>query len=195
MTLLKLDDNGRLCLKGAGGIEEPVPARIVLLLLDTSGSMAGTKIEQAKDGAVDFLGSVSVEGCATALAIFGDRAAMVCDPVAESSSLRRKVARLDSGIVGEGTDLAAGLKLAAKFPDLHAVVIVTDGLPNSQSEALSAAEVLKQRGVRILCIGTDDADQAFLAQLATQSDLAIHVEPRFLRASMRDAGSLLLGRG
>ena len=51
MALLRLNDEGRLCLKGA--VENQVPERPlikdVLLLIDTSGSMTGNKLSQAKN--------------------------------------------------------------------------------------------------------------------------------------------------
>jgi len=196
MELLGLNKEGRLCLKSASGAQEVAlkPAmRDVLLLIDTSGSMAGDKIVQARQGAIDFARSATLRGCATALAIFGDRAAMVCDPTVETPAFEKKVNRLEVGIVGGSTDLGAGLTLAAKFPKLNAVVVVTDGQSNSREAALKAAEPLKQRGIEILCIGTDDADQKFLKELATRSDLAIHVEAQNLRTSIGQASQLLLG--
>src|ERR1035438_4088649 len=42
------------------------------------------------------------------------------------------------GLVGTTTNLAAGLLLAEKFPELAAVVIVTDGLSNDNAAALDA---------------------------------------------------------
>ncbi len=197
MALLRLNERGRLCLKGAFGTEEVLrpAASYVLLLIDVSGSMAGNNIVQAKQGAVDFARSATVQGCATALAVFADRAAMVCDPTSDIAAFERKVSRLDVGIVGASTDLAAGLILAAKFTRLNAVVVVTDGQPDSHEAALKAAEPLKQRDIDILCIGTDDADRNFLAKLASRSDLAIHVRPDELRTSLGEASQLLLGPG
>lgn len=198
MALLGLNKEGRLSLKSAAGTEEVQqrsPLKDVLLLIDTSGSMAGDKITQAKQGAVDFARSANVRGCAIALAVFGDRAAMVCDPTVETVAFEKKIRKLGVGIVGGSTNLAAGLDLAGKFSQLNAVVVVTDGQPNSREAALRAAESLKQRHVDILCIGTDDADRSFLAQLATRPDLAIHVEPENLRASIGQASNLLLGSG
>jgi len=142
------------------GLRDPL-LKEVLLLMDTSGSMAGDKILQAKNGASDFFKSASERGYSTGLAVFADRAAMVCDPTVENNAFEIKVAALRIGIVGGGTDLAAGLDLAGKFKTLTAVVVVTDGQPNSPKDALRAAAVLKQNGVEILCIGTDDADKPF----------------------------------
>jgi len=99
--------------------------------------MAGAKIEQAKNGTLDFAQSVIASSCETALAVFADRAAMVCDPTADSGRFAKKIARVDVGLVGGTTNLAAGLVLAGKFQELAAVVVVTDGQSNDNDAALS----------------------------------------------------------
>ncbi len=198
MALLRLNAEGRLCLKTALGSEEvqlQKPMHDVLLLLDTSGSMAGDKITQAKHGAIDFARSANLRGCAIGLAVFGDDAALISEPTVKTASFEKSVRDVEVGMVGGSTNLAAGLELAASFSRLSAVVVVTDGMPNSHSDALRAAEGLKRRGIDILCIGTDDADTAFLAKLATRSDLALHVEPQELRQFIGQASRLLLGAG
>jgi Mg-chelatase subunit ChlD len=192
--LLTLDKTGRLSLR-AHGVETEVQSRRpnALLLIDTSGSMAGGKIEQARNGAMDFAHSAIARGYATAAAIFAERAAMVCDPTVDAAHFTRKIARLDVGLVGGTTDLAAGLILANKFPELAVVVIVTDGA-TPQEPALRVATVLKDKGVEIICIGTDDADKAFLRRLATRSNLATHVLSQDLRSAISDASHLLRGK-
>lgn len=192
--LLTLNSAGKLALRGPSGSEVEVrTARPnVLLLMDTSGSMQGSKFTQAKSGAEDFTRSAIGKGYSTALAIFADRAAMVCDPTSDVAHFTSKLARLSLGIVGHSTDLAAGLILAAKFPSLAATVIVTDG-QTSQSPALKAATILKDRGTQIICIGTDDADRAFLEKLATSANLATHVSAGSLRSAIGDASRLLIG--
>jgi Ca-activated chloride channel family protein len=195
MALLRLNDEGRLCLKGA--VENQVPERPliknVLLLIDTSGSMTGNKLSQAKNGAIDFSRSATQRGYATGLAVFADRAAMVCDPTVQSAAFETKIAAVQVGIVGGSTNLASGLDLAGKFKELAAVVVVTDGQPYSCDDALQSAAGLKQRGIEILCIGTDDADKAFLDQLATRKELALHVVADNIRTSIGQATRLLLG--
>jgi Mg-chelatase subunit ChlD len=193
--LLTLSKEGKLRLRAPDGAETEVQTtrRTALLLIDTSGSMAGAKIEQAKSGAIDFARSATSRGYATALAIFADRAAMVCDPSIDAANFTRKISRLEVGLVGGTTDLAAGFVLAGKVPELAAVVVVTDGQTNSNKAALDAAARLKSRGVDIICIGTDDADSNFLKQLATRSDLAVHVASQELRSAISGATQLLRG--
>ena len=164
--LLTLNKAGKLSLRDSTGAAREVQTRRrnALLLIDTSGSMAGAKIMRAVSGAKDFAYSAIAQRYATALAVFGDRAAMVCDPTADAAHFESKIAKLRVGLVGTTTNLAAGLVLAGKFPELAAVVIVTDGLSNDNAAALDAADSLKKRGVDIICIGTDDADARFLAR-------------------------------
>jgi Mg-chelatase subunit ChlD len=191
--LLTLNKEGKLSLRAADGAETVVQPgrRNVLLLIDVSGSMAGPKIEQAKSGSIDFSHSAMSRSYATALAVFADRAAMVCDPTVDAAHFASKIARVNVGLVGGTTDLAAGLVLAAKFRELAAVVIVTDGQTNDNDAALQVAATLKNRAIDIICIGTDDADRDFLNQLATRSDLATHVLPKNLRSAITDASRFL----
>jgi Mg-chelatase subunit ChlD len=191
--LLTLNKEGKLSLRGADGAETEVQTkrRNVLLLIDTSESMAGAKIEQAKNGAIDFAHSAITRSYATALAVFADHAAMVCDPTNDATHFASKIARLRVGLIGGTTDLAAGLVLAGKSRDLAVVVIVTDGQSNDNGAAIQAAAQLKNRGIDIICIGTDDADGEFLRRLATRSDLAMHVLSTNLRSAITDASRLL----
>jgi Mg-chelatase subunit ChlD len=191
--LLTLNKEGRLSLRAADGVETELRTspRNVLLLIDTSGSMAGAKIEQARNGAIDFAYSAITKSYAAALAVFADRAAMVCDPTSDAANFAKKIARVDVGLVGGTTDLAAGLILAGKFKELVAVVIVTDGQSNDNNAALRVAKTLKNRSIDIICIGTDDADGNFLKQLATRSDLATHAQSKHLRSAITDASRFL----
>jgi Mg-chelatase subunit ChlD len=160
-----------------------------LILIDTSASMAGDKISQARDGAIDFARSSRLP---TALAVFGERAAMVTDPT-DVERFARKVGGLRTGVVGHSTNIGAGLKLANKFADSfspQSVVVVTDGQPDDAENALAAAENLKRRNIEIICIGTDDADQEFLEKLAGKGK-AIHVERGSLRKAIAQAQLLL----
>ena len=99
--LLTLNKAGRLSLRAANGVETELQTSRpnALLLIDTSGSMGGAKVEQAKSGAMDFAHSAIARGYATALAICADRAAMVCDPTVDAAHFTKKIARLDVGLV------------------------------------------------------------------------------------------------
>ena len=189
--LLALNNQGQLRVRTSDSSEPFARCRTALLLIDTSGSMAGTKIEQAQSGALSFARSATLKSYATALAIFGDRAAMVSDPTTDAAHFDIAVSRLKVGMVGRNTNLTDGLVLAGKMVDLTAIVILTDGYTNDKEAALLYASILKSHGVVIICIGTDDADIEFLRQISTRSDLTMHVQPQQLGAALAGASRLL----
>jgi Mg-chelatase subunit ChlD len=142
---------------------------------------------------VDFARSAAKRGYATGLSIFADRGAVVVDPQPDAEILSRKIAKLDVGVVGGGTNLLAGLVVVEKYSELSAVVVVTDGQVMEPKATLVFAERLKSRGVQIICIGTDDADRAFLKELTTSDELAFHVASQDMGATIADSSRLLLG--
>lgn len=75
----------------------------------------------------------------------------------------------------------------------RAVVVVTDGMPDSTDAVLRAANKLKSLGIDIITIGTNDADQRFLVQFATCKELAVHVPQQHLGAGIKTAAKLLPG--
>jgi hypothetical protein len=68
---------------------------------------------------------------------------------------------------------------------------VTDGEVADSAQSLAVAERLKSSGTEILTIGTDDADQDFLRQLASRSDLSVKVAPAELAQAISDTSRLL----
>ncbi len=53
------------------------------------------------------------------------------------------------------------------------------------------AQRLKSSGTEILTVGTDDADETFLKQLASRSDLSVQVAPAQLASAISEASRLL----
>jgi hypothetical protein len=77
-----------------------------------------------------------------------------------------------------------------------AIVIVTDGMPNSPGDpqsSLKAGEIAKSQQIDIIAIGTDDAAQDFLKKLATRSELGIKVSSEKFEQSITSAVKLLPG--
>lgn len=196
-NLIALSANGQLALRSSNGTETAIAPRKVLnaiLLIDTSGSMSvNSKMRQAKTGAIDFARSAANKGYATGLTIFADRGAVVADPTTDIDRLSRKVEKVEVGMVGGGNASPMGFEVVEKYPDLSAVVVVTDGYMDNPQDTLVYANRLKSRGIQIICIGTDDADRAFLRALASADDLATHVPSHNVGTAIADASRLLGG--
>ena len=198
--LITLGDDGELALKSSDGSIQQLPdfsirasQSLVYLVIDCSGSMTGTKITQAKRGSLDFATSAFSEGYSVGLISFSDTASHLCAPMNTRSELSAGVNRIQ---IQGGTNLTPAIeevvsRFAQKEDALRAMVIVTDGQTTDPESALRAAEKAKRLGISILTIGTDDADSAFLAKLASDTSLAKKVTSQYLEQTIFQTAKML----
>lgn len=191
--LLRFDKGtGKLFLKGPDGQQQIVAPprttnRTVFVLVDASGSMAVRKFEAATRGALDF-GLVCIsKQYEVGVVVFSDKAA-ASSPTTDPVALRAKIDKLECS--SGGTMLASALIHTIEFKPAY-VLVVTDGEVSDSGKSLDAAHRLKSSGTEILTIGTDDANQEFLKQLASRSDLSVKVAPADLTKTISDASRLL----
>lgn len=170
----------------------------VFLLMDCSNSMDwhnSTKIIQAKNGAVGFAQQAIEKGYRIGVVRFSSNSDVILDPSSDIEVIRGAVERLE---VHGGTNMAAAIEDA--IIQLKACIgervmcIVTDGQPDNAEGAYSAARLAKREKIDIITIGTDDADLAFLEEIATRRDLAMKVERKMLQQAIIDASKLLPGK-
>lgn len=191
--LLRFDKGtGRLFLKGANGEQRVVtlPAtgsRTVFVLVDASGSMVFKKFKDATKGALDFGLVCITRHYEVGVVVFSTKAA-ASSPTSDATTFRAKIDKLEC--TGGGTYLASALGYTLDYKPAY-VVVVTDGVVADSTESLAVAQRLKSSGTEILAIGTDDADQEFLKELASRSDLSVKVAPIDLAQAIRDASRLL----
>jgi Mg-chelatase subunit ChlD len=191
--LLRFDKStGQLFLKSANGQQQIVtPAettKTVFVLVDASGSMAiNNKFQDAKDGALDF-GLVCIKKRYQVGVVVFSTKASATSPTADPSALRAKIDRLQQ--TGGGTYLAAALGHTLEYKPAY-VLVVTDGMVADSVESLAVATRLKASGTEILTVGTDDADETFLAELASRSDLSVKVAAADLAHTISDTSRLL----
>lgn len=167
----------------------------VYLLVDRSASMYGSKLEQAKKGAINFAKDALAKGYFTGLIQFDSFAKLLCEPYKDISVLKRALSQLK---VGDTTHIAKAINLAHSLlkglSGNLVMVIVTDGMPNGPGDplaSLKAGEDAKRNGIDIIAIGTDDADEEFLKRLASRSQLGVKVESKQLEKTITDSAKLL----
>jgi len=145
------------------------PKRFVFLL-DRSGSMAGTPIEQARKAVLACLAAFDARDEFSIVA-FDDRVEHF-EPklVRTTAAARRRAAKfLDRIDARGGTELAQGIQAAADlFGDRSGdIVVVTDGQVFAGEDILATAE---QASLRLHCLGIGSASQdRFLALLARRT--------------------------
>ena len=186
---------GKTTLKPQGG---PVSLRLekqashVYLIIDTSGSMANEKLEQAKLGILDFARDAFRKEYDVGLISFDTTARHVCEPTCDLGVLKKCL----SGLNAAGTtNMSAAIRLAHEHfnasKGTRVMVVATDGLPDNAREALNEAARAKEDSIDIITIGTDDADQDFLKKLASRSELGKKVARAVFSQAISEASSLL----
>lgn len=177
-----------------GETPPPRPAsRQICLLFDISGSMgervarpdgAGstTQLEALQDAACDFIARQDLEADAVGLVVFASSAHVVSELSRDAGKLNRAIRGL---FCGGGTNLGRGFDVAGSaLPDGEDaerwVLVFTDGKPETSSTdeppgmaALTAARALRNRGIRIVAIGTRLADATLLADATGSGDNVI----------------------
>jgi len=164
----------------------------VYLVIDTSGSMVGDKLEQVKKGVIDFAKDAFRKEYAVGLISFNTFAKHVCEPTFEMAIMKDKIREM---YATGSTNMADAIKIAhdhlKKLDNTRVIVIATDGLPDNAQDALLEGTKAKEDKIDIITIGTDDANQEFLKRLATRADLGKKVTREVFSQAISSASNLL----
>jgi Ca-activated chloride channel homolog len=177
----------------------------VALVIDTSGSMAGPKIENARAAARDLVEKLS-DGDIVSIQTFSDGVEERVAPTVLGPSTRPAILRVIAGLTPTGgTNMFDGLRAAEgrvlSGPPTHPVrrvVMISDGMANigpSTPEVLGAVAARgAQEGVQVTAIGVGlDYDEHTLDALAMRSSGRLyHVDDPREMPSMIDREVALL---
>jgi Ca-activated chloride channel family protein len=176
-------------------------AQAVCLLIDCSGSMRGDKLREVKRAAQDF---VSRHGSSTdriAVVGFDNRADRVCPLTDDVSRLQRGIEGLfDGGSTAMDVGLRAAAEeletLPADWRDASAarsILLFTDGQPDNADATLATASSCRSSGMRIVAIGTGDADTDFLERVTGDHKQVFHVGSGDFAAGFKQAEKAIYG--
>ncbi len=152
------------------------------VLLDTSGSMAGEPIEQARAAVhalVDQLRPID----RLTLVTFDSRAQIVLSPIAiDDADLDELHDRIDAIEARGTTDMSAGLgtllqqlQASPTTGDLDRIVVVSDGVPNDPSPIAGQVDYARQTGFAITTLGVGlEYDELLLGEMARNSGGKFH---------------------
>ncbi|MGD8244836.1 MAG: VWA domain-containing protein, partial [Anaerolineae bacterium] len=146
----------------------------VMLVVDRSGSMAGTPLQDAKSAAKALVGILDLSSGAdqVGLVSYADRASLDHLLSRNEGSVRGAIDALSSG---GSTNITDGINKAQQeldslrhVPDNRpTIVLMTDGRHNVGAGPGAAADAAKAKGTRIITIGLGDVDEAQLQSLAS----------------------------
>jgi Ca-activated chloride channel family protein len=184
---------------------EARPPMEVVLVVDTSGSMAGSKIESARAAATTLVRSLK-DGDIVALDAFSDDARTLVPPTRLDMHTRSEVLRQIAQLVPTGsTNMFSGLTLAetqiAGAPASHSlrrIVMISDGIANVGPSSPDILGSLAERGLRsraqVTSFGVGiDYDERTLNALSMRSNGRLYhiAEPREMAGMLRNELALL----
>src|SRR5690606_26480968 len=140
----------------------------MVFVLDTSGSMNGRPIEQAKEAVLTALGRLGRDDTFQIIRFSNDASLFGPEPVpATAENLREARAYVEGLEVGGGTQMIAGIRAAVAFPHdegrLRFVTFLTDGFIGNEVQILG--EVHRLIGAsRIFSFGVGDSVNRYLLE-------------------------------
>ena len=178
---------------GRGALARRRALGTVYLLIDLSSSMAdGRKLEQAKRGSLRF--SVEAWRRSQAVGVIGFSGRPFC--LVSARLWDEKLGERLGGLQADGrTAMAGAIHMATaklrRRRGQRTIILITDGMPNDRAATLAAAHFARASGVEFVAIGTDGADEGFLASLTPKAELAVKVPRGALEESIHAAVRVL----
>ncbi|MBQ7875846.1 MAG: VWA domain-containing protein [Clostridia bacterium] len=135
-----------------------VSERDVVLVLDVSGSMAGTALNETKNAAVEFVNTVLDENARIGIVSYASNANIVSDFSTKKQHLITSIERLGSG---GSTDIDVALQTAERMLETSKakrkiIVLMSDGVPNESrvgDELVEYADTIKDKDIYIYTLG------------------------------------------
>jgi uncharacterized protein YegL len=154
------------------------------LLIDTSGSMNGSRINEAKDGAIKYAKDVLTKGFSPGIITFGahvyygseeNQVKLVIDCQDHVNGNFQNI--INNLKAGGSTPMTEAIQLATvelmRKKGRKVICIVTDGDPDNVNSAVAAASIAKEQGIEIFAVGVDGARQDVLDQLVSKKGMAL----------------------
>lgn len=149
------------------------------LLIDTSGSMRGAAIREAKRGCITLIEEIlDLDRHRLGLINFGDQVNILTDLTTDRKKLVRCIEEIT---VYGGTNMTEAIikssKLLENSINQKVSVIVTDGGPNNRTKALAEAKIAMEKGIRMITIGAgQDVDHSYLKQISSTPKDYYHID-------------------
>lgn len=133
--------------------------RDIVLVLDVSGSMSGTPIEETKKASTNFINTILKEDASISLVTYDSSATMLSDFSTNAEALKAIVT--DFIDAGGGTNIEDGLQMATNMlstsnAEKKIIVLMSDGSPNYGKvgdELIEYADSIKDESIYIYTLG------------------------------------------
>lgn len=161
----------------------------VMLMIDTSGSMSGDRIVEARKAAKEFVRQFNLDATFISIISFSDKSDYKCRRENHLHTINSAIDRVVVGDVGYGNAETPIRNNYGKFGKdcPRVIVVLTDGYWNDQKTEVIAAQAAKKEGIIIYGIGIGDADEKFLREISSGSGKKVDLSQ--LTATFKEVAS------
>lgn len=171
----------------------------VVLVIDVSGSMQGTKVAIAKSAAINFVKKLNSDIARVGLVSFESQPQTLSELTTDYEEIIDIIAGL-SAYGGTNIDLGleegySVLNQSGQENARPVILLLSDGHSDTQA-AIDAADKIKDENIQILTVGIGDADQGLLSNIASSPrDFIFSTTNQGLREAFDIAALRLLSGG
>lgn len=161
----------------------------IMLAIDTSGSMCGTRMTNAQQSAKEFIDQFDLSRTSISIIAFADRSGFACKWSKDKRELYRAIDNIEDVQVGVSTDAQPISDNYTKFSKdaVKIMVILTDGYWGNQAPEINAAVSAKNSGITMYGIGIGEADETFLNKISSGSGKKVDLSQ--LTATFKEVAS------
>ena len=158
--------------------EEFIPSHIsIFLVIDVSGSMSGAPLREAKNAGKEFVKKCDLAHMSIGVIEFGSRANLIIAPNQNAKKINTAIEKLSiSGSTNMTDAIQTTHRELNNVDDPRFIVLLTDGSPNSRSDAENAALAARNDGIEIIAIGTGGADKEYLKRISSSDENAVFAQ-------------------
>ena len=169
----------------------------VVIAVDTSGSMYGPPMTEAKRAASTLARKLSAENFHIGVLAFSDQEGRLKECMVQHPSAQAAISKLEVGWGGGNSDIPfrTAKRMMNATDDKKFLVLLTDGCWNSPQKAIKHADEIKADGVEIIAIGFGGADHEFLRAVASCDENALMTDLSNLVDSFSTIGQVLAEGG
>jgi Ca-activated chloride channel family protein len=160
--------------RSAAATNTALGPRSICLVIDSSGSMKGSKLAEVQSAARNFVTRQDLTRNRIGAVQFASDAKLAVPITSDRGQVESAIVQMHadgSTAMNLGLEVTEEALSTASSP--RHILLFTDGKATWPSVALSAARRIRHRGIQIVAIGTGDADHAFLTQVTGSPGLVL----------------------
>jgi len=139
----------------------------LMIAIDSSGSMDGNRLVEAKKAARNFVREFDLSNTKISVLSFGDNSKFKCSSENSIHAIHNAIDTITCGEVGYGTSSPMNNYTSFSGDGPRIMVVLTDGYWSDPSVAITTADKAKSKGILIYGIGIGEADEAFLSKISS----------------------------